>query len=667
MKIDKIEFKNFRLLENENATLSLDEYTTIIVGKNNCGKTSLTEMFHKCLERNGETFVFEDFALNTHEKFKNALFLYKQYKEVDTTEDEIKEEKWNNFIKEVPKIQLTVHIKHEPGENISVLKPFMVDLDDECDEVVIIFRYMCVNPEKMYNEITEEIEKLKEATGDKDLSIDVIEYIRINLKKYYKFKIVASNLNKDNYLNVNMEDIKNVFETKFVYAQRDVDDVSDSKSKNLSKLCETFFKIRTEEDNSLTQKINIAIEDTTTTWDEKYIEIFSDFFDDLKLFGYPTINSYEMILKSHFEAKKLLSGNTTVYYQQDDKSSLPESYNGLGYSNLIYIMLQLATFSAEFDKGNARFMLLFIEEPEAHLHPQMQYTFIKNITDYIRDKQWPVQIIITTHSAHIIAESEFTAIRYFNSSNGYVKVRDLLEFSTSKGENEAISFLKQYIVLNYCEMFFADKVIMIEGTVERLLIPHMIRKCDKKNSTSLMNEYISIIEVGGAYAHLFKELVEFIDVKTLIITDIDAIDTANKRRACKVCEGNESSNQTLCKWLPAKKELQELLRCTDDEKVQGTIKVTYQIPEEDNQSCGRSFEEAFILKNPSIFINYKDKIQSLKRILEVYNTEDEIIEKSYDIAGSVSKKTDFAFDMIAIGTDKWEIPKYIMEGLVWLA
>lgn len=659
MRISKVEFENFRLLENDSATISLEYDNTIVVGKNNCGKTSFTELFYKCFKRKGEGFVFEDFSLRTYDRFVKALELYIEYEAIGSEDEIEKEERWKKFVEMIPKIQVTIHISYKQCDNLAVLTPFFTGLDEKETEVIILCQYICVNPEKLYGVIKEEFTSV---LGNEE---KIIQFLKENINKYFKFKIIATNKEKNVFNNIKWEDIDNLFMTRFIYAQREVDDMSEAKNKSISKLCEIFFKLKTEEDETLTKQIKDALVETENNWDEKYIEIFDEFFSDLKRFGYPSLNCYNMKLKSHFEANKLLTSNTTVLYQDENNYSLPESYNGLGYSNLIHIMLQLTTFKQEYEKGNSRFIVLFIEEPEAHLHPQMQYTFIKNIKKYIQDKEWPIQIIITTHSAHIVAESKFTSIRYFDNTNGSIVVKDLCEFA--KNHNEE-GFLKQYMTLKYCEIFFADKLIMIEGTVERLLLPHMMKKCDNQKNTTLMSQYISVIEVGGAYAHKFKELIKFINLKTLIVTDIDSIDTTNNRSKCKVEIGNQTSNQTLCQWIPAQKELEKLLTLKEKEKTYDKVRVAYQIPEIGIVTCGRSFEEAFILRNPHIFICKKSIICSIKeKDLKGYKLPRNIRENSYDIASAIGKKTDFAFDIMTIGTENWDTPRYIEEGLRWLA
>ncbi|MFD2433857.1 TOPRIM nucleotidyl transferase/hydrolase domain-containing protein [Mesonia maritima] len=144
------------------------------------------------------------------------------------------------------------------------------------------------------------------------------------------------------------------------------------------------------------------------------------------------------------------------------------------------------------------------------------------------------------------------------------------------------------------DLFFSDKVIIVEGTTERMLLPQMIRKV----VPDLVTEYVSILEVGGAYTHKFKEILEFLNLKTLIITDIDSIDSVNGEK-CAVNSGKNgelTSNQTLKNWLPKKSTITELIETTDKDKIDSRIiRVAYQI--EENGKIGRSLEEAFIIAN----------------------------------------------------------------------
>ena len=110
---------------------------------------------------------------------------------------------------------------------------------------------------------------------------------------------------------------------------------------------------------------------------------------------------------------------------------LPENYNGLGYLNLIGMIFGIEAIAKEFDKINKEnqgLNILFIEEPEAHTHPQLQYVFIKNIKKLLQKHSTKgIQTIMTTHSSHIVSECDFEDIIYFTRVDGYSKIKSFWE------------------------------------------------------------------------------------------------------------------------------------------------------------------------------------------------------------------------------------------------
>lgn len=655
MHITKIEVENFRLLED--VKISIDRETTLIVGRNNSGKTSLTEVFYKFFGGETSQFTFEDFTTTVGKKFNNSLALYQEYlNSKDNKEDEgdiLNKE--NAYKNEIPEICVKLYIEYENKDNLSSLSKFIMDLDPERKDVLISCEYAIENTEKLFQCFNEKAEKYNG---------DIVEFIKKNYKEFFTRKIYAvDEKNRTNKREVSKKEIEDVFLTRFIYAQNQLDDKSTDHTKRLSKGFEDYYKFNRIE-NTDVENIEDALVDVSKKLDGNYKSLFKNIFSDLKSFGLNSeTNIQNLEIKSKFEAKKIISGNTQIFYGHGG-NLLPEAHNGLGYSKLIFIILNFISFYEEYIKRESKpeFQLLFVEEPEAHLHPQMQHVFIKNIKKFIKDKKgWNVQVVITTHSSHIVSGSGFKCIRYFDVSEKTLVVKNLSKFEKEEGV-DTIKFLQQYMLLNRCDMFFADKIILIEGTTERLLLPEMIRRDAKE----LQMQYISTIEVGGAYAHNFKKLLEFINVKTLIITDIDSIDVNNKRSACDVQIGVNylTSNETLKKWLPKKEKISELLGENNNEKIKGKIRVAYQIPEEKVVKCGRSFEQAFILKNSQVIFKEIGKMKSFSSKLPRYSDSSAIQKNSYEIASRILKKTDFAFDVLMI--DEWNTPKYIKDGLLWL-
>jgi len=209
--------------------------------------------------------------------------------------------------------------------------------------------------------------------------------------------------------------------------------------------------------------------------------------------------------------------------------------------------------------------------------------------------------------------------------------------------------------LTRCDLFFADKAILIEGTTERLLLPRIIRKIDAENSgrPSLSSQYVTVMEVGGAYAHLFFGLLDFLDLRALVITDIDTVKRSSdgKYHACRVNEGERTSNACLKNWFGDNAIAPlDLLVKTEEDRTREKRRIAYQVSEKQGGPCGRSFEDAFILANPTIF---------------GLDEQFDPAVAAYDLASTI-KKSAFAIQY-AITVTEWVAPRYIAEGLRWLA
>ena len=427
------------------------------------------------------------------------------------------------------------------------------------------------------------------------------------------------------------------------------------------------------DDKVRAKTLKTAVEKVQTQIDDDFNKQLRALAPTFALFGYPGLSDPKLRTETQLDVQQLLSNHTTVTYSGPDPEgiNLPESYNGLGFRNLIFILLKLFEFFREFTtrQPESRVHLIFIEEPEAHLHPQMQSVFIRQLNE-IRSKfekihnkdnadiAWPVQFVVTTHSSHIANEASLDSMRYFlakpqkkGSEILSTRLKDLCR-GLSNEEAENRNFLHQYMTLTRCDLLFADGAILVEGTTERLILPTAIKKFDSQHGGNLGGKYLSIMEVGGAYAHLFYNLVDFLDIRSLIVTDLDSVDA--NRKKCKVSEGTHSSNTSINRWFSPdggnNPTLVELLAKTDIEKSINSRRIAYQIPHAEDDACGRSFEDAFILANPTKF--------------EITGPKTEKESQAWKLAPD-DKKSKFALEYAINDTD-WEIPRYIDEGLRWL-
>jgi hypothetical protein len=222
---------------------------------------------------------------------------------------------------------------------------------------------------------------------------------------------------------------------------------------------------------------------------------------------------------------------------------------------------------------------------------------------------------------------------------------------------------------------------LIEGDTERLLITAMLKKYDvehkdEKDYVPLLSQNISVIEVG-AYSHVFQNFLNFLEIKSLIITDLDCCKKNGKGRNVK-CPFNEATvtSNTSLKYFLNKENLDEIIKVTDAEKVfirdddkwipnsKGSLRLAFQV--EENGYTARSFEDAFLAVNLSFISDNKEQFQSLENQDKV-STE---ATDYYDIANScIKSKTGFALDILLHSDEdytNWETPKYIKDGLEWL-
>lgn len=226
---------------------------------------------------------------------------------------------------------------------------------------------------------------------------------------------------------------------------------------------------------------------------------------------------------------------------------IPATHNGLGYNNLIFMSLLLAKMQVDSDGdylgSNAKvFSTLAIEEPEAHLHPAMQYKFLKFIKEN-KEKNKVRQVFISTHSTHITSAVSLGEIICLHNEDNETSVSYPAKvFPNTKSKN----YVQRFLDATKSDMLFAHKVIFVEGLAEQLLISIFAQYLGHP----IEDSHIAVISVGGRYfehfLHLFDSSAsEFaINKKVACLTDRDPSrqETGGRYEKCYPFEYNQNSD-----------------------------------------------------------------------------------------------------------------------------
>lgn len=662
MQLKNIAVKNFRLLHD--ASLLLEKQTTVIVGRNNSGKTSLTEVMNRLLGDSSRTFRLEDFSFATHQSFWNAFVVAAQ----GADEPDVR--------KALPTIEIQLTFGYDAGEALGTLNEFVIDLDPACTEALVVARYTLRD-----GKVGELFADLN--APDEKATPDQIELAKAALFKALRDRIPAlfgigfAAVDPNDATNekiVEASAVRALCASGFIGAQRGLDDVSQKDRVVIGKVLENLFataktNAADAEGHGTAEELEQAVKDIQDKIGADFNLKLDALLPALSLFGYPSLSDQKLRTETTLDVALLLTNHTKVRYTGANGVHLPEAYNGLGTRNIILILLQLRGFFKLYSAMEPRpgMHVVFIEEPEVHLHPQMQEVFIRKLSEIatVFSKElgtpWPVQFVVSTHSSHVANEAHFETIRYFlaapDAADGMMKtvVKDLRKGMSGTGEPDR-TFLHQYMTLTRCDLFFADKAVLIEGTTERLLLPRVIKMLDdgKPEAQRLGSQYLSVIEVGGAYAHIFFDLLAFLELRTLVITDIDTVKANGNGQyeSCQVRHGERTSNACIKAWFKNDVTPTELLAADAVAKTVAKRRIAFQQPEEKDGPCGRSFEDAFMLANPALFPFAGPGV--------------EVHEKQAWAEAKRVKKSEFALKH-ALSTDAWQIPRYIAEGLAWLA
>lgn len=674
MYINKIHIQNYRNFND--FTMQFHEGLNVIVGPNNSGKTGLLYAIN--LLANPSDVSVEDFN-------KNNLLRYAEL-----------------YTKTAPSIIIEYNIRHKicesdtTDESIIRLLPFLgiKEFEENRTEKDGIVEYnISAQIKAVYSLDAKFVEEYKKAVQNEVKKFD--DYIVV-LKRFVDSHYSWCYTNGISSTKADPKMATGVFEIRFIGAERTSEEVRKETKREIASFTKdseniaAFDKLKNDLSGELEQLLSPSIS-----------KLSSLFENENNAIG---LEKGNVSISSAIRANFSLS-DAYITEVKDTKSgyTLPLQHNGLGYNNLIniYMLVKLT----EIQKGRD-FKILCLEEPEAHLHPAMQYKLFKYLRDLDQADDLNQQIFVTTHSSNISAVAGIDNM-FMLSYNREGESEDCCQqslheqFIDKEGESrkkDAKLHLSKFLDVTRSDMLFADKVILVEGIAEKLLMPLFMEIC----GCPYEDEHISIVEIGGKHFQYFVELFNenAVKKKVLCITDRDFkwIDFDGDSKLQSYCD-YVSAMPTHITDLKNSFSIDNLCICTQ-EKGGRTFEDEFFLSNAEDEDIIKTIFKKAVSDNVADFsekysfdlAKWKQNIEqmdgrsrkTIKKFFDAYNTRvdmkhenapqyERLIFAEIFLHYAKSKKGDVALALLTDeslfnkdGTSKLIVPKYIREGLEWL-
>lgn len=508
MYISQIKITNFRNFKEKE--VDFNDGVNVIIGHNNAGKTNLLKALSIVLDCEGKK------RLGVDDFNKNVTF------------DDLKLAS--------PKISISVTIKKgktASDDDLVTVSNWLTNLTSDY-EALLTYEFFL--PEK------HEADYIKAITAIDSTSSNAIErawkIINFDFIRLYTYKIWGGEI-----VNKSQADGESLqkFDFQFLNAIRDVErDLLTGKNIMLRDVLHFFLDYdikKLDEATKSEEEKREELKERANSFMDKADVLLSELHDRMEE-GKGEILSYARETGASFQnANPNFEGGASdvemLYFlrliiEHETGIKIPASHNGLGYNNLIFISLLLAKMQVNTDGNylgsNAKvFSILAIEEPEAHLHPSMQYKFLKFLKKN-KSKRKVRQIFVTTHSTHITSAVELDEIICLHSRQNETLIGYPNKVFQSGDDGEkSKKYVQRFLDATKSEMLFAQRILLVEGIAEQLLFSILARYTGK----SLEDNHVAVINVGGRYfnhfLHLFdtKENAASIFKKVACITDRD--------------------------------------------------------------------------------------------------------------------------------------------------
>lgn len=703
MLLKRLSVDGFRHFSGQQ--LLFESGTTVLAGANNSGKTSLIDLLRVTLKA-GSDFGVEDF--NATERHIWSQEILAAFIEGDEKVKEVLSE--GNLKEKSPKIKVYFEVEYDPeNDDIREFADFLMDLNLSQNSFYFVYTFepridlLQTSLEKLSIDIQTAISEKKWTTlPETGQDLRIVRALQSRLCKVFHEactpQVSFSNSTFQNNIKMERTRFQSLFNMHLVKASRPLDDTIDDKSGAMSaKFVKAMKgdKVWDKVINSLPESVINAIEQAGIggVATEAAIKSLNETIKSIsETNGQARANIFLDFQLSETDALLIVAKALQARYLGEGLP-LSENSQGLGYSNLMILHLELEAFLRAANQPENTYLvnLVVVEEPESHMHPQMQNAFIKHLFRKVEEST-RFQALVTTHSSEIVRSSSIRYLRALKIFGGNANIIDLQKFHSeyvaSKLPEEQRLFSLLYSI-NFADVLFADKVVMYEGDTERMYFQALIQ--ESPSLAKLRSQYVSYVQVGGAHAHVYLPLiVDTLKIKTVIITDVDYKNGSTASTPDEI-QQLETSNTTLnllfAQSVPpadraedGKSERPPLLgeifaRKNNTEKIalfdeRPNLAVSFQ---SEAEGFARTLEEAVLSKLNNLEVWklqtrqwWSDYRKYSELDFSIPNKKPSISIREIVVSTS-NKKTDFMYSLILGKEFYQQAPDYVTDALEWLS